>query len=86
MNYFICYLVGINVIAFFAYGFDKFFSKRNWWRIREDVLIVFGLFGGVIGAFLGMFLFRHKTKKKKFYIWNFIWLILWIYLVLCYLK
>jgi uncharacterized membrane protein YsdA (DUF1294 family) len=57
---------GINVIAFFMFGWDKRQSERNGARIAERTLIGVALLGGALGALLGQQVFRHKTKKQPF--------------------
>jgi uncharacterized membrane protein YsdA (DUF1294 family) len=60
-------LLGINVIAFLAFGWDKRQSTRaRAWRIAERTLIALALFGGALGALLGQQVFRHKTQKQPF--------------------
>lgn len=60
-------LVGINVIAFLAFGWDKRQSTRpGASRIAERTLIALALFGGALGALLGQQIFRHKTQKQPF--------------------
>jgi uncharacterized membrane protein YsdA (DUF1294 family) len=60
-------LIGINVIAFLAFGWDKHQSTRPGVpRIAERTLIGLALVGGALGALLGQQLFRHKTKKQPF--------------------
>lgn len=60
-------LIGINVIAFLAFGWDKRQSTiPGAPRIAERTLIGLALFGGALGALLGQQLFRHKTQKQPF--------------------
>lgn len=60
-------LIGINVIAFLAFGWDKRQSVRpGASRIAERTLIGLALFGGALGALIGQQVFRHKTKKQPF--------------------
>ncbi len=60
-------LLGINVIAFLAFGWDKRQSTiRNAPRIAERTLLGLALFGGALGALLGQQLFHHKTQKQPF--------------------
>lgn len=60
-------LLGINVIAFLAFGWDKAQSTRpGASRIAERTLIGLALFGGALGALLGQQVFRHKTRKQPF--------------------
>jgi uncharacterized membrane protein YsdA (DUF1294 family) len=60
-------LIGINVIAFLAFGWDKWQSTRpGASRIAERTLIALALFGGALGALLGQQIFHHKTRKQPF--------------------
>ncbi len=60
-------LIGINVIAFLAFGWDKRQSTRpHASRIAERTLLALALFGGALGALIGQQVFRHKTKKQPF--------------------
>jgi uncharacterized membrane protein YsdA (DUF1294 family) len=58
--------IGINVIAFLAFGWDKRQSERDGSRIAERTLIGLALFGGALGALIGQQVFRHKTRKQPF--------------------
>ena len=60
------YYVVINAVAFFMYGADKYFAKKDMWRISEKALLGVAAIGGAFGAFFGMETFRHKTKHLKF--------------------
>ena len=60
------YFIGINILAFILMGWDKYCSKRNYWRISESNLLGLALLGGALGILLGMLIFRHKTKKELF--------------------
>lgn len=62
----VCYLFGINLIAFAAFGRDKQKARKGQWRISERRLILLALLGGSAGALIGMYLFHHKTRKRKF--------------------
>ncbi len=66
LKYVLIYLVGINIIGFFAMLIDKEKAKRGSWRIPEKTLFMFTFLGGGIGTIAGMYLFRHKTKKLRF--------------------
>ena len=58
--------IGINVIAFLAFGWDKRQAARDGSRIAERTLIGIALFGGALGALVGQQVFRHKTRKQPF--------------------
>ncbi len=62
------YIAVMSLIAFAAFGLDKFKAKTNRWRIRERTLFLLAILGGGIGAFLGMQVFRHKTQHRQFVI------------------
>ena len=64
----IIYLLGINVITFFAMWLDKYKAKKGKWRTQEKTLFTLVALGGGIGGIAGMYTFRHKTKKSRFII------------------
>lgn len=66
-----CWLVLINVITFFVFGFDKWKAKRSEKkegvrRVPEKTLLLLSVIGGSVGALLGMRVWRHKTLHKLF--------------------
>ena len=65
----LCYLLIINLVAFFMMGVDKHKSKKEGKRrIPEKNFFITAILGGSVGAILGMRTFRHKTKH-----WYFVW-------------
>ncbi len=62
----IAYLVLINVVAFVAFGVDKWKAQHGAWRIPELTLLLLAALGGSVGAWLGMRVWRHKTQHLKF--------------------
>ena len=66
MKYVWMYLVGINLIGFFAMWWDKRQAKMGNWRTPEKTLFTITLLGGGFGTIAGMYKFRHKTKKLRF--------------------
>lgn len=73
----------LNLVSFFAYGWDKHKAEKGAWRTRESTLLVLGLLGpwGSIG---GMRYFHHKTQKPKFrlnYLFAFLHLVLFAVLI-----
>lgn len=66
MNYFISYLVAVNLITFIFFWNDKRRSKKAAWRIPEKTLIGLCLIGGSIGGILGMRALHHKTNHFLF--------------------
>ena len=63
------YLIGISIIAFLFYGYDKYQSMHSGFRIPEITLHAIALAGGTPGALLGQQVFRHKTSKPSFRLW-----------------
>jgi uncharacterized membrane protein YsdA (DUF1294 family) len=60
------YLLGINLLAFLAFGRDKALARQGRFRIPEARLLLYAALGGSAGAWLGMRRFHHKTKKWRF--------------------
>ncbi len=58
--------MGISLVTFVQYGWDKRQAKKQKRRIPEKRLHLLALLGGTPGALLGQLFFRHKTKKKRF--------------------
>ena len=59
-------LIGLNLIAFLAFGIDKARAEAGAWRVQESTLLLLALLGGTLGAYAGRALFRHKTRKQPF--------------------
>lgn len=66
MNYFLYYLLFLNIFGFSIMGIDKQKAKRHQWRISEKTLFMASLLGGSIGTLVGMYFFHHKTKHWYF--------------------
>jgi uncharacterized membrane protein YsdA (DUF1294 family) len=62
------WLIGVNLAALLAYGYDKAVAGSGRTRVPEAVLLGLALIGGSPGAFVGMLVFRHKTSKPAFLI------------------
>lgn len=60
------YLLLINLLTLFIWGYDKQMAKKNRQRISETRLLLLVFFGGIIGGIFGIFLFRHKSSKQIF--------------------
>ncbi|MCI8809241.1 MAG: DUF1294 domain-containing protein [Oscillibacter sp.] len=65
------WLVLINLVTFFVFGFDKLQAKRkekkeSIRRVPEKTLLILSAIGGSVGALIGMRVWRHKTLHKKF--------------------
>lgn len=82
-NYFLGYIVVVNIISFILIGLDKKKATRKKHRIPEKHLFIWAIVGGSLGGVLGMKIFRHKTKHPQFkYGFPFILLIHLILVVL----
>lgn len=67
LSYIIFAVLGLmSIVAFCAFGIDKYKARHDGWRISEKTLLLIALLGGAIGAFAGMKAFHHKTHHKKF--------------------
>ena len=62
----LAYFILVNVVAFIAFGADKFKSIKEFRRIPESSLMLLAIVGGSIGALFGMKVFNHKTLHLKF--------------------
>lgn len=58
--------LGVSIMTFIAYAFDKSKAQRGEWRTQESTLHLLALLGGWPGAALAQQLLRHKSKKKEF--------------------
>lgn len=65
-QFFLIYLILVNLVAFLLFGLDKRKAQMRQWRISEKALFIPAILGGSIGAILGMHLFHHKTKHWYF--------------------
>lgn len=58
--------VGMSVIAYVLYGWDKVSARGGRWRTKESTLLLAGLLGGWPGALIAQERMRHKTAKASF--------------------
>ncbi len=77
-----CYLISVNLLAFYLMRVDKKRAMKKRWRIPERTLFAVAIFGGTVGGLLGMRFFRHKTKHLSFVLGFPIILILQIVIVI----
>jgi uncharacterized membrane protein YsdA (DUF1294 family) len=60
------WLIAINVVTFFTFGYDKAMASAETTRVPEAILLIMTALGGSIGAVIARPLFRHKTRKVSF--------------------
>lgn len=60
------YLVSLNLLTFFIYGYDKRRAIIQKGRVPEVVLHLLALAAGSPAALAGQIIFRHKTQKQPF--------------------
>jgi uncharacterized membrane protein YsdA (DUF1294 family) len=56
----------VNAGSAVTIWWDKRRAIRGQWRIREETLLIWAVFGGWIGGIWAMRKFRHKTSKTSF--------------------
>ncbi len=64
----LCIMVAVSLGGALFVFIDKYNAIHNLYRISENTLMLFGIFGGALLMLGAMKLFRHKTKKPKFMI------------------
>lgn len=64
----VMYYLPITLITFLIWGIDKQRAKSGQWRVPERWLVALVLLGGALGGLAGMLIFRHKTRKKGFWV------------------
>ena len=65
------WLVIINLVTFFVFGYDKLKAKykekhENARRVPEKTLFLLAILGGSVGALVGMRVWHHKTLHRSF--------------------
>lgn len=58
--------LGLSIVTFLAYWFDKSKALRGAWRTQESTLHMFSLLGGWPGAAIAQQVLRHKSQKREF--------------------
>jgi len=64
----VAYIVGLGLITFLIYGYDKLQARRGGRRVSERTLLLLALAGGALGGWAGMLIWRHKTRHAIFWI------------------
>lgn len=79
LQLFVLLVLGLNLVTFIVYWFDKWMARAHGWRIPEWILWLLALLGGSVGALLAVELLHHKSKKLSFQL--VLWLIVLLQLV-----
>ncbi|MBA6232192.1 MULTISPECIES: DUF1294 domain-containing protein [unclassified Colwellia] len=58
--------IGLSILTYLAYAFDKSKAQRGAWRTQESTLHFLSLAGGWPGAALAQQFLRHKSSKREF--------------------
>ena len=64
----VAYVLGLGLITFLTYGYDKLQAIRGGRRVPEPALRLLSLIGGALGGWAGMLIWRHKTNHASFWI------------------
>ena len=64
----VAYVLGLGLITFLTYGYDKFRAIRHGRRVPEPALQLQSVLGGALGGWAGMLVWRHKTQHTSFWI------------------
>jgi uncharacterized membrane protein YsdA (DUF1294 family) len=65
---YLAYMIGLNIVTFGCYGYDKYQAIHKAWRVPEFVLHFLAIIGGALGGITGQWFFNHKTRKQNFHI------------------
>lgn len=58
--------IGMSLVTFLAYAWDKWAAMNGRWRTPEDTLLMLCLFGGWPGGLLASRTLRHKSRKRSY--------------------
>jgi len=58
--------IGVSVITYLIYWWDKSAARKGNWRTPESTLHMLGVAGGWPGALVAQQVLRHKTQKRSF--------------------
>ncbi len=72
------YLAVINVVAELVFLYDKRAAIMKDGRVPERVLHILELAGGVFLAFPLLFVFRHKNRKRRYWLTSLAILAAWV--------
>ena len=66
LEYFVYYLIAINLCAFLAFAVDKAMAESGGWRVPETSLLGWAMIGGTPGAYAARAAFHHKERQQPF--------------------
>ncbi|MAT14931.1 MAG: hypothetical protein CMJ46_06645 [Planctomyces sp.] len=69
-------VIGLSVVTYGVYWWDKRSAQANEWRTPEKTLQTLALLGGWPGALLAQWQIRHKNRKMSFQV------VFWLMVVL----
>ena len=64
----VAYVLGLGLITFLTYGYDKLQAVRGGRRVPEPALRLLSLIGGALAGGRGILIWRHKTNHASFWI------------------
>jgi uncharacterized membrane protein YsdA (DUF1294 family) len=64
----VAYILGLGLLTFLVFGYDKLQAIRKGRRVPEQTLLLLSLAGGALGGWAGMLVWRHKTRHTRFWI------------------
>ena len=59
--------LGLGLITFLTYGYDKLQAIRGGRSVPESALRLLWVIGGALGGWAGMLIWRHKTNHASFW-------------------
>lgn len=60
------YFLGVNLLTYVLFFWDKLMAMRGGWRVPEKTLLMWAFLGGSPLAKVAQRLMRHKTRKEPF--------------------
>jgi uncharacterized membrane protein YsdA (DUF1294 family) len=66
MRWALAVYLGLSLITFAVYAWDKSSARRGGWRVSEAKLHILSLVGGWPGALCAQQVLRHKSSKQPF--------------------
>lgn len=84
MGWLPAWLLGVNLVTFGAYAYDKASARHGSRRIPERILQLLALLGGSPAALLAQRVYRHKTAKFTFQLTFWMILVVQVMLIAWY--